>query len=146
MAKVSDVKQSKYLDKKDCGANGIKVVIAGYTHEDVSRTDEPTDMKYVLSFRDGKRADGTHGEIKAICLNLTNAERIETILGSDDLDDWIGGEIILFNDESVMFGQKKTGGIRVYVPQKTPGVAQEQYRGENPPPPTDADVPAEEPV
>lgn len=146
MAKVSDVKQSKYLDKKDCGSNGIRVVIDGYKKEDVSRDNEPADMKFVLSFRDGKLADGTFGPVKPIVLNMTNAERIQVVLDSDDLDDWVGGEIILFNDESVTFGDKKVGGIRVYVPQKAPAVAQEQYRGDDPPPLTEADIPPEEPV
>lgn len=140
MAKVRDLKQSKYLAKEDCGPQGLKLIIAGWEEQDVSMESEPSDVRYVLNFR----GLDPHGKpIKNLVLNLTNGERIQSVTGSDDLDDWVGHEIILFNDPDVMFAGKRVGGIRVFVPQKTPGVAQQQAQSDSPPPATDADVPPE---
>lgn len=141
MAKVSDLKNSKYLSKEDCGPQGLRVIITGWTQKDVSRDNEPDDLKYVLEFK------GVNGvPLKPLVLNSTNGERIQAVTGSDDLDDWTGHEIVLYNDPDVMFAGKRVGGIRVYVPQKAPAVAQADYRGENPPPPTEANIPPEEAV
>ena len=117
MAKVSDLKNSKYLAKEDCGPQGLKVVIAGYEQKDVSKDSDPTELKYILQFR---------GEVKPMILNCTNGERIQAVTGSDDLDDWIGKEIVLYNDPDVMFAGEKVGGLRVFVPQQIPQAAQQQ--------------------
>src|SRR5712675_2810489 len=47
-----------------------------------------------------------------IVLGKTTIEQIVEALGSDETDDWIGCPIAVYNDPSVMFGGKKTGGIR----------------------------------
>ncbi len=126
MAKVSDLKNSKYLAKEDCGPQGLKVVIAGYEQKDVSKDSDPTELKYILQFQ---------GDVKPMILNCTNGERIQAVTGSDDLDDWIGKQIVLYNDPDVMFAGEKVGGLRVYVPQQVPGVAQQQPQGPGTPNP-----------
>lgn len=142
MAKVSDLKHSRYLAKEDCGPQGLKLIIGGWEEQDVSMESEPTDFKHVLNF---KGMDSAGKAIKSLVLNLTNGERIQAVTGSDDLDDWIGHEIVLFNDPDVTFAGKRVGGLRVFVPQKTPGVAQQAstsaHVGDGPPPPSEDDVP-----
>jgi len=50
-------------------------------------------------------------------LNLTNGKLIAIVTGSEETDDWIGKKITLWNDPTVSFGDKMTGGIRVQLPQ-----------------------------
>ena len=133
MAKVNDIKDSNYLTKEDCEP-AIKVTVSQCTEEDVSMANQPAKMKYVLYFKEQE---------KGMVLNLTNFQRIVSLCGKDDTDDWAGVQIQLFNDPTVDFGGKLVGGIRVWVPQQAPpGVDFNQnYRGNDSPPPTDADVP-----
>ncbi len=148
MAKVSDLKDSKFLTKEDCGDDGIAVTIAGWKEMDVSMESEPARMKYILEFQETDKAGKP---IKALVLNNTNGQRIQSITGSDDFDDWIGHRITLYNDKSVMFAGERKGGIRVYVPQQAPAAARQNlpqgvtptqtHVGNGPPPASDDDVP-----
>jgi len=143
MAKLNDIKDSNYLTKEDCEP-AIKVTVTRCTSEDVSMANEPARMKYVLYFRECA---------KGMVLNLTNFQRIVTLSGRDDTDDWAGVQITLFNDPTVDFGGKLVGGIRVWVPQfappdvtnaqppAQPPVTNPGYVGDDPPPPTDDDIP-----
>jgi len=109
MPGLKDLKNSKYLTKEDCEP-AIQVTIAGWKLEDVSRDNEPADEKYILNF---------HETPKPLVLNNVNGESIAQIVGSgDDFDKWIGTVIVLFNDKTVKFGDKRTGGIRVYIKQE----------------------------
>ena len=143
MAGLKDLKNSKYLTKEDCEP-AIQVTIAGWKLEDVSRDNEPADEKYILSF---------HETPKPLVLNNVNGESIAQIVGSgDDFDKWIGTVIVLFNDKTVKFGDKRTGGIRVYIKQdevvgvnpahkETIGNAMNQHNNQQqPPPPFDPDI------
>jgi len=103
--KTSELKQSKYLKKEDCGADGILVTITGLKQENVAMDNKPEDLKWLISFR----------ECKPMVLNGTNTALIEKALGTDETDDWIGKQIVLFNDENVSFGGEIVGGIRCDV-------------------------------
>jgi len=107
MPKVSDLKQSKYLTKEDC-TPAILVIIGGYEQVNVAMENQAPDMKWALTFHDG---------VKPLVLNQTNGQVISVITGSDDFDDWIGHKIVLYNDPTIMFGGKMTGGIRVRTPK-----------------------------
>jgi hypothetical protein len=74
---------------------------------------------------------------KPLVLNKTNGHLIESIAGSDDFDDWIGKQIVLYNDTTVMFGGRQTGGIRVRAPKGSPNP---DYVGDNPSSPPDDDI------
>lgn len=115
MANVSDLKESKFLTKEDCEP-AIKVTITGWDKVDVSRETDPQKMKFVLSFKEN---------VNPLVLNNTNGMRIEHLTGKSEFDDWIGAEITLFNDKTVEFAGKMTGGIRVYVPQEPLPTAQQ---------------------
>ena len=109
MPKVSDLSQSKYLAKEDVEPD-ILVTIASYEQVDVSRESDPTEMKWALKFKETSM-DGL--PLKPLVLNKTNGILIEAITGSDDFDDWIGKKVVLYNDRTIMFAGKLTGGIRV---------------------------------
>lgn len=107
MPKVSDLKQSKYLTKDDC-MPAILVTVKGYEQVNVAMENQTPDMKWALTFTEDQ---------KPLVLNQTNGAIIESITGSDDFDHWIGKKIVLYNDPSIMFAGKMTGGIRVRAPK-----------------------------
>ncbi len=50
-------------------------------------------------------------------LNITNGDLIAIVTGSTETDDWMGKKITLYNDPSISYAGKITGGIRVQIPQ-----------------------------
>ena len=104
--KTSELKQSKYMKKEDCGDDGILVTIAALKQENVAPDNKPEELKYILHFTDGH---------KPLVLNGTNTKLIEKALGSDETDDWIGKQIVLFNDENVEYMGEVVGGVRCDV-------------------------------
>lgn len=103
MPRIHEMIDSKFLKKEDAGT-GILVTIAGVEKRDVGTEAEP-EQKWVLML----------DEQKPMVLNSTNLALLEKALGSDNSDDWIGKQVVLFNDENVSFGGKLTGGVRIDV-------------------------------
>lgn len=101
--KTSSLKQSKFLTKDDAG-EGILVTMRSLKEQNVEMEGKPEKLKWVLNF----------DECKPLVLNRTNIASIERIHG-DETDDWVGKQIVLFNDENVSFGGEVTGGVRVDV-------------------------------
>lgn len=99
--KIGEMKESKYVRKEDCEPP-IKVTITHLTEDDLAQQGQPPEMKWVLHFK----------ECKPLVVNSTNAQLIAMALGSEETDDWMGKEIVLFNDPNVSFGGKLTGGVR----------------------------------
>jgi hypothetical protein len=87
------------------------VTILSWSQENVAKEGADPEMKYVLNFNEIE---------KPMVLNTTNGQSIEDITGSDDLDDWAGKQIVLFNDPTIFFGGQRTGGIRVRAPRLSP--------------------------
>ena len=114
MPRVSDLKQSRFLTKNDVMQPKL-VTILSWSHENVAKEGADPEMKYVLNFNELD---------KPLVLNTTNGQIIEGITGSDDLDDWAGKQIVLFNEPNIFFGGQRTGGIRVRAPKLS---AQQQY-------------------
>jgi hypothetical protein len=104
--KTSELKQSKYMKKEDCGDDGILVTIAALKQENVAPDNKPEELKWILHF---------NGDHKPLVLNGTNTKLIEKALGSDETDDWIGQKIVLFNDENVEYMGEVVGGVRCDV-------------------------------
>jgi len=107
---VDDLKQSRFLSKKDV-ASPILVTIKGYKEMNVAREQDKPDMQCVLYFEEIE---------KPIVLKVTNGNLIAAIIGSKELEDWIGHKIVLFFDPTVSFGSELTGGIRVRAAKNQP--------------------------
>lgn len=125
MPTVNDLKQSKFLTKADV-IPPILVTIRGYELLNMALQGEQPEMKWCLKFDEHE---------KPMSLNSTNGQIIAKITGSEDFDGWIGKRIVLFDDPSISFGGKLTGGIRVRAP-----------RIPNPAPVVAASAPAPAPV
>ena len=107
--KISQLSESKYLKKEDVQPP-LTVTIYGIAKENLAREDEAPEYKYVLNFKE---------QCKPLVLNMTNAQLIAHVTGSEETDDWVGKQVTLYNDPSVSFAGKLTGGIRVQIPQPT---------------------------
>lgn len=99
-----------YLKSEQIMGKRILVTIQKYLFEEVD-----DERKLVLRFQ---------GKEKGLVCNKTNATSISDIVGSDDLDQWIGKQIILFQTTTDYQGRRVTC-IRVDHPS----------RGTAPPPP-----------
>jgi len=103
---ASDLFPSKWLKASDLKGREPAVCIAGYRLETIGQSQ---DKKAVLYFQNIK---------KGLVLNKTNTERIAHCYG-DDMDDWVGKEVILYTD-TVAFQGKQVEAIRVKGPKVAP--------------------------
>jgi hypothetical protein len=130
MAKLSEIYGGNYMKAEDIKDRGdVNVTIAGVSITEM----EDGKKKAVLAF---KNTD------KTLPLNITNANMVEELLGSDDTDDWEGRRICLYTCK-VDFQGKRVLAIRVKE-----AAAKSNGRPATPPPParvseelTDEDVP-----
>jgi hypothetical protein len=109
MPNVNDMKNSKFLTKRDVEPDKL-VTITSCERMDVSMESQPTEMKWCLTFEEMP---------KPLVLNTTNLNMIAAITGKDETEDWPGEKIVLFNDKTIMFQGRMTGGIRVRADKRT---------------------------
>jgi len=135
MPTVDDLSNSNYLTQNDVDPP-LKATIDYWAREEVGPRKE---LNFVLYFKEQG--------IKPFVLKKENGERISTVAGTKEFDEWSGVEITLYRDPTIKFGPEVKGGIRVAIPgqfsQPTtqPGTPNPNYVGDNPPPPTDDDIP-----
>lgn len=103
MPNVNDLKTSKFLTKHDVEPP-ILVTIKSYEALNVAMESQAEEVKWCLNFNEVD---------KPLVLNMTNGQLISAIAGNGDFDNWIGKQIVLYNDKTVMFAGQLTGGIRV---------------------------------
>ena len=104
MPKVKEMRNSKFLKRGDVGESGVIVTIVNVHQANVAMEGEKPDERWCMAFREFD---------KPMVLNTTNAQLCEKFLGSDDTDDWLGKQIVLYDEPNVSFGGKFVGGIRV---------------------------------
>lgn len=109
MPRVDDLYPSKsqWLKSDDVPDEGITVTIDSYEIKDFTN-DGKRDRKPVLYFKE---------DVKALVLIKTNAGTITQIVGSDELDDWIGHKITIV-PRQVEFGGKQVWALRILLPRR----------------------------
>ena len=100
--KVSDAFPSAYLAAADLNGETLKVTIASYR---MFRFPDQDKDRLILAFSDND---------KELVCNITNANMIVEILGTDEMDAWKGCPIVL-KSERIPFGGKITDAIRVQL-------------------------------
>lgn len=95
--------ESKYLKKEDVGEDGLIVTIKGFTRE-ILEADGTQEEKTVMHFVE---------DLKPMVLNRTNAQLVAVATGAKTAGDARGKQIVVYNDPTVGFGGKITGGIRI---------------------------------
>ena len=104
MPRVHEMMESKYLKKEEVGEDGAIVTVKKFERVNVAMDDQTPDMKWVMHL---------HEFEKPMVMNSTNIQLAEKAMGSDNTDDWIGNQLILYLDPNVSFGGKIVGGIRI---------------------------------
>lgn len=95
-------KDSKYLTKDEVGEQGKNLTINNVSREELE-SDHGAEVKTVLHFTDGK----------PMVLNQTNKELLKVVLKAATVGDLMGKTVNVFNDPTVSFGGRVTGGIRI---------------------------------
>ena len=119
--------QSNYLSKEDVGT-GMLVQIAYMTQDQVEGDNSQVKQKAVLHF---------NGDIKPLIMNQVNKELLKQITGAQTLGQLKGKQVILYNDPTIMFQGRMTGGIRI----KAAAGAGMQPAAPGMMPPPDMDIP-----
>ncbi len=88
---VSDLFPSPWLHSEDLGGRVVKVKVAKVDIEDVKEPKGNTRPAAVLTF---ERAT------KRLILNKTQARALVNVLGTDRLQEWVGGTVVLFATEA----------------------------------------------
>lgn len=129
MPLVSEMLPSRFLRKEDLEEDAT-VTITGVTLEDMPG--DAGEKRWVLGFNEYK---------KGLVLNATTIKALEKAYGGNSAD-WVGKEIVLFVDESVMFKGQVVGGLRLRAVKKKKGAS---ATAPTPPPvdevPFDDDIP-----
>jgi arabinogalactan endo-1,4-beta-galactosidase len=99
--KVSQAFPSEFIKAADLNGQNARVTMARVEMKDIG-----DDQKPVLYFK---------GKEKGLVLNKTNSNNIAILYG-DEMDEWLGQEIILF-EAMVDFQGKTVPAIRVRGPQ-----------------------------
>ena len=97
-------KNSKYLAKEDVGDDGVIITVRGFKKETL-KSDKGDEEKVILYFMEE--------EYKPMVLGNTTSTQLGKATGALTAGEARGKKIVVFNDESVMFGSKNTGGLRI---------------------------------
>lgn len=99
---------SKFLKKEDVDPPKL-VTIKAMRQANVAMDDQPEELKWTVLF---KELD------KPMVLNSTNIQLLVKALGTDETDEWVGKQVVVYNDPNVSFAGKITGGVRIRAPKK----------------------------
>jgi hypothetical protein len=99
---------SKFIKQGDVDPPKL-VTIKALRQANVAMDDQPEEMKWTVLFKELE---------KPMVLNSTNIQLLTKALGTDETDEWVGKQVVLYNDPNVSFGGKITGGVRIRAPKK----------------------------
>ncbi len=94
---------SKYMSKDDVGEEGLVLTIQGFKYETL-KSDDGEEDKIILYFVE---------DVRPMVVNRTNSQLIGVATGAKTAGEAVGKKIIVYNDPTVSFGGKITGGIRI---------------------------------
>ena len=104
MAKIGDMLESKYLKQSDIGDDDIVATVAKIGRANIAKEDDTPEYKWLCRFEEFD---------KPMVLNATNIHALGEACGSDDTDDWLGKQVVVYVDPNVSYSGKRVGGIRI---------------------------------
>jgi hypothetical protein len=107
MPNINVLRESKFLTRADAG-KGILVTITNVSQANVAMDGQPVEMQWILHFKE---------TAKPFILKSVNGQNVARILGSEEMNDWAGKQIVLYDDPTVIFAGKQIGGIRIRAPK-----------------------------
>ena len=104
------ISTGKYLKRESVSAGGEIHSIIKCVEEEINSSDGGSETKWILYLSD----------LKPLIMNATNIRRcIAAFAGDSETDNWPGRKIVVYDDDSVEFGGKVVGGVRLRaVPSK----------------------------
>lgn len=103
MPNIKDMLPSNYLKQADFDQDYI-VTVRRLEHKNIAMEGKPIELKWLAHFDEFD---------KPMVLNTTNIQLMAKACSSDNTDDWIGKEIIVYTDPNVSFGGELVGGLRI---------------------------------
>lgn len=103
MPKISEMLPSNYLKQSDFPDDYV-VTVRSIEKKNIAMDGKAPDYKWLAYYAEFE---------KPMVLNSTNIQLMAKATGSEDTDDWIGKQIIVFVDENVSFGGELVGGLRI---------------------------------
>lgn len=110
VAKIGEMIESKYLKQSDVTADVI-VTVAKVGQANVAPKGEEQELKWLIRFTEFS---------KPMVLNSTNIKRLAKACSSDDTDEWIGKQVVLYVDPDVEFAGNVVGGLRIRAHKPAP--------------------------
>ena len=129
--RIGEMRESRYLKKEDVG-QGKLVTITELEQQNVAMDDQPSEMKWIIHFREFD---------KGMVLNWTNIQLLSKAVGSEETADWLGKQVVVFDDPTVAYGGKLVGGIRIREVRKAKTTAKPMAAPIATLPPVPADYP-----
>ena len=103
MPKISEMLPSNYLKQSDFPEDYV-VTVRAVERKNIAMDGKPAEYKWLAHYEEFE---------KPMVLNATNIQLMAKACGSDDTDDWIGKQVIVYVDENVSFGGELVGGLRI---------------------------------
>lgn len=100
--------ESKYMKKDDVEEPKL-LTIANFTRENVAQQGEEPEYKWTVHWMEQG--------MRPLVLNATNLQLMKLALGVNGPAEAIGHQIVAYNDPTVSFGGKLTGGVRLRAPR-----------------------------
>lgn len=108
MSTRDDFKQSRFMTKSDVGEKGKLLTIKSVNKENVAAKEQPASLKHCIHFVEAE---------KPLVCNLINYDLIAKISGKTNTDEWTGVKVVVYEDPTIAFGGKVTGGLRCRAPK-----------------------------
>lgn len=102
---MNDVLSSKWMAKEDVPVHGVDLIMRTVSQESIG---DDMEEKFALHF---------HGSYKPLLLNRTNTRIIMSLYGPKT-DAWINQPICVYNDPTISYAGRLTGGVRLRMPQQ----------------------------
>lgn len=112
--------ESKYLKRQDVGEDGMVLTIKGFKVE-MLKGDDGDEDKVVMLFVE---------DVKPMILNRTNSSLLAVCTGIKTAGEAKGKQIVVYDDPTISFGGRVTGGLRI---KKVPGAPRSAPRAATPP-------------
>ena len=128
MARIST---GNYMKASQLSEAGDVFTIASCDEELIPSPTGPGESKWVLHLEE---------DAKPLILNSTNVLRLVACMGTDECDDGVGRQVILYNDPTISYGGAITGGCRV-KPLPAPPKRGASKRAKAQPPEDLSDIP-----
>lgn len=103
MPKINEMIPSNYLKQSDFPDDYI-VTVRTVVKKNIAMDGKAPDYKWLAGFEEFE---------KPMVLNTTNIQLMAKACDSEDTDDWIGKQVIVYVDPNVSFGGELVGGLRI---------------------------------